>query len=177
MICHRWKARTLTPITPIPIRPSPANLESSVFSRSLVPCPVVGKLSLLECLSYFRCCGVLAAVAMPIATMHENHGLIFRKHQIRLPDEGQSPKSGHRMAAERLHFPWRWNGGTIFQNLDVIRGISTKWSSRKSRFRRAGGDPNLVAVNNLHPSGKVYTPWADPIIPLAELALLKEEPS
>ncbi len=30
-----------------------------------------------------------------------------------------------------------------------------------------------VANDNLHPSGKVYTPWADTIVPLAELALLK----
>ncbi len=35
--------------------------------------------------------------------------------------------------------------------------------------------PTLVADDNLHPSGKVYTPWADTIVPLAELALLKEE--
>ncbi len=32
-----------------------------------------------------------------------------------------------------------------------------------------------VADDNLHPSGKVYTPWADTIVPLAEMALLKEE--
>ncbi len=32
-----------------------------------------------------------------------------------------------------------------------------------------------VAGDNLHPSGKVYAPWADTIVPLAELALLKEE--
>ena len=37
------------------------------------------------------------------------------------------------------------------------------------------GDPTLVADDNLHPSGKVYTPWGDTIVPLAELALLKEE--
>ncbi len=25
-----------------------------------------------------------------------------------LPNEGRSPKPGHRMAAERMLFPWRW---------------------------------------------------------------------
>ncbi len=50
-----------------------------------------------------------------------------------------------------------------------------KRSSGESRFRPAGGDPTLVADDNLHPSGKVYTPWADTIVPLAELALLEEE--
>ena len=33
---------------------------------------------------------------------------------------------------------------------------------------------NLAADDNLHPSEKVYTPWADTIVPLAESALLKE---
>ena len=33
----------------------------------------------------------------------------------------------------------------------------------------------LAADDNLHPSEKVYTPWADTIVPLAESALLKEK--
>ena len=32
-----------------------------------------------------------------------------------------------------------------------------------------------VVDDNLHPSGKVHTPWVDTIVPLAESALLKEE--
>lgn len=35
----------------------------------------------------------------------------------------------------------------------------------------------LAADDNLHPSEKVYTPWVDPIVPVAESALLKEETS
>jgi len=35
----------------------------------------------------------------------------------------------------------------------------------------------LMANNNLRPSEKVYTPWADTIVYLAESALLKEETS
>ena len=35
------------------------------------------------------------------------------------------------------------------------------------------GDPILMADDNLHPSGNVYTPWAYTIVSLAELALLK----
>ena len=35
----------------------------------------------------------------------------------------------------------------------------------------------LAADDNLHPSEKVYTPWADTIVPLAESALLKEKTS
>jgi hypothetical protein len=40
------------------------------------------------------------------------------------PDEGQSPESGHRMAAEGMPFPWRWNAGAISTNLDVVWGMS-----------------------------------------------------
>ncbi len=32
-----------------------------------------------------------------------------------------------------------------------------------------------VVDDNLHPSGKVHTPWVDTIVPLAESGLLKEE--
>ena len=32
----------------------------------------------------------------------------------------------------------------------------------------------LAADDNLRPSERVYTPWADTIVPLAESALLKE---
>ncbi len=32
-----------------------------------------------------------------------------------------------------------------------------------------------VADDNLHPSGKVHTPWADTIVPLVKSALLNEE--
>ena len=35
----------------------------------------------------------------------------------------------------------------------------------------------LAAEDNLHPSKKVYTPWADTIVRLAESALIKEETS
>ena len=41
-----------------------------------------------------------------------------------LPDEDQSPESSHRMAAEGMPFPWRWNGGMISMNLKGIWGMS-----------------------------------------------------
>ncbi len=41
-----------------------------------------------------------------------------------LPSECRSPKSGHRMAAEGMQFPWRWYGGTIFLNLGDIWEMS-----------------------------------------------------
>ena len=68
-----------------------------------------------------------------------------------LPGEGRSPKSGHRMAAEGMPFSWRWNGGTIFPNLDVIWGMSTRVVIRGIPVQ--GGDPTLVADEYLHPSG------------------------
>jgi hypothetical protein len=40
-----------------------------------------------------------------------------------LPDEGRSPKPGHRMAAKGIQFPWRWNGGAISTDLDVICSV------------------------------------------------------
>jgi len=46
-----------------------------------------------------------------------------------LPSAGRSPNSGHRMAAEGMRFPWRWDGGTIFPNLDVIWGMSINSNS------------------------------------------------
>ena len=42
------------------------------------------------------------------------------------PSDGRSPESGHRMAAEGMQFRWRWNGGTIFPNLNFIWGMSVK---------------------------------------------------
>ena len=41
-----------------------------------------------------------------------------------VPDEGRSPKSRHRMAAEGIQFPWRGNGSTISTDLDGIWGMS-----------------------------------------------------
>ncbi len=47
-----------------------------------------------------------------------------------LPNEGRSPKSGHRMAAEGMEFSWRWDGGTISLNLRVIWGMSDKRNAK-----------------------------------------------
>ncbi len=50
---------------------------------------------------------------------------LFRKIWTNgLPSKGRSPKSGDRMAAEGMQFPWRCNGSTIFPNFDVIWGKS-----------------------------------------------------
>ncbi len=100
-----------------------------------------------------------------------------------LPSEGRSPKSGHRMAAEGMQFSWRWNGGTIFPNLDVIRGMSTQGIIRgipvqtgRRRSDPGGRTSTFTPLAPLwHPSGKLYTPWADTVDPLAESASLKEE--
>ncbi len=43
-----------------------------------------------------------------------------------VPDEGRSPESGYRMAAEGIQFPWRGNGSAISTKLDCIWGMSTK---------------------------------------------------
>ncbi len=39
----------------------------------------------------------------------------------------------HRMAAEGIQFPWRWNGGTILPNLDVIWDMSVKGGPQPKR--------------------------------------------
>jgi len=59
---------------------------------------------------------------------HRRPGANPRKllRKIRLPYEGLSPKSGHRMVEEGMQFPWRWNGGTISLNLEVIWKMSLK---------------------------------------------------
>ena len=41
-------------------------------------------------------------------------------------------------------------------------------------FMATVGRLTLAADDNLHPSEKMYTPWANTIVPLAESALLKE---
>ena len=38
----------------------------------------------------------------------------------------KTEKSGHRMAAEGIQSPWRWYGGTISTDLDVIWGMSVE---------------------------------------------------
>ncbi len=58
-----------------------------------------------------------------------------------LPNEGRSPKSGHRMAAEGMQFSWRWNGSTISLNLRVIWEMSAKISRRA---RKTGPAPIIV---------------------------------
>ena len=45
-----------------------------------------------------------------------------------LPDEGQSSKPDHRMAAEGIQFPWRGNGSTVSTDLDVIWGMSARYT-------------------------------------------------
>ncbi len=53
-----------------------------------------------------------------------------------LPDEGQSSKPGHRMAADGMRFPWRSNGSMIFTDLDVIWGMSVKIGAKVVRHGR-----------------------------------------
>ena len=98
-------------------------------------------------------------------------------------------KSGHMVFQTRADLQnqaigWLPKGGSSHGSGRVVRfsqiwmsagECRLKWSTGESRFRRAGGDPTLVADDNLHPSGNVYTPWADTIVRLTELALLKEE--
>ena len=57
-----------------------------------------------------------------------------------LPDEGQSPEPGHRMAAEGMPFPWRWNGGMISTNLEGIWGMSVELVWQSLSFANGLGD-------------------------------------
>ncbi len=60
-----------------------------------------------------------------------------------LPNEGRSPKSGHRMAAEGMQFPWRWNGGTIFLNVGVIWEMSDE--DPPTRIRSLCDERSMIA--------------------------------
>ena len=51
------------------------------------------------------------------------------------PNEGRSPKSGHRMAAQGMQFPWRWIGDTISPNLGVIWETSVDTGPQKRRTK------------------------------------------
>ncbi len=50
-----------------------------------------------------------------------------------IPNEGQSPKSGHRMAAKGMEFPWWLTSGTFSTNLGVIWEMSDKVRSGTNR--------------------------------------------
>jgi hypothetical protein len=83
-----------------------------------------------------------------------------------------------RKAAKGIQFHSRRHGGTILPNLNGIWGEGgQKWSPGNARFKRTGGDPILVADDNLHPSVKVYTPSADTAVSLDKPAVLKERTS
>ena len=45
-----------------------------------------------------------------------------------LPGEDRSPESGYPMATEGMPFPWRWYGGTISTDLDIIWEMSARLS-------------------------------------------------
>ncbi len=64
-----------------------------------------------------------------------------------LQNEDRSPKSGHRMAAEGMPFPWRWNAGTISTVLDVIWGMSDE--------RHPGKRGPKALANRRSPSGSL----------------------
>ena len=71
-----------------------------------------------------------------------------------LPDEGRSPESGHRMAAEGMPFPWRGNGSTISIDLAVIWEMSDKL---KGQLRGRGvSEPPRVQKTELRVSGLCY---------------------
>ena len=37
--------------------------------------------------------------------------------------------------------------------------------------RRAGREPDLIAPDGLHPSGRMYTAWVEAVLPLARAAI------
>ncbi len=56
-----------------------------------------------------------------------------RKLTEGIPSAGRFLKSGHQVAAKGMQFPWRWDGGTISTNLDIIWEMSVKsWVRRQS---------------------------------------------
>ena len=51
-----------------------------------------------------------------------------------VPDEGRSPESGHRMAAEGIQFSWRGNSSIFSANLGAIWGMSAYTTLRGLRL-------------------------------------------
>ena len=51
-----------------------------------------------------------------------------------VPDEGRSPESGHRMAAEGIQLPWRGNGSIFSANLEAIWGMSVQGPEQAEAF-------------------------------------------
>ncbi len=59
-----------------------------------------------------------------------------------IPNEDRSPKSGPRMAAEGMPFPWRWNGGMISANMEVIWEMSVMMTlAARTIWNHPGGLP------------------------------------
>ncbi len=67
-----------------------------------------------------------------------------------LPNDDRSPKTGHRMAAEGMPFPWRGNGSTISTDLDVIWGMSDKTGSPPPCLSNIRCVFEKTAVTRLH---------------------------
>jgi len=70
-----------------------------------------------------------------------------------LPDESRSPKSDHRMAAEGIPFPWRWNGSMISTDLDVIWRMSDQGFNVGINVGAAAGHRTTMAA--LRSAGKL----------------------
>ena len=71
-----------------------------------------------------------------------------------LPNEGRAPKLRHRMAAEGMQFPWRWNGDTVSLNLGVIWEMSARilmlgWLDKRAS-RRGSAQPRY-ALDKMKP--------------------------
>ena len=67
---------------------------------------------------------------------------------IGLRNEGRSPKSVHRMAAEGMRSSWRWNGGTISPNLGIIWEMSVEAGTELAVARRAHKEI-IIRLNTL----------------------------
>jgi len=81
----------------------------------------------------------------------------------------------YHLIAERLYFPWRWNGYTILPNFDVIWKMMIRVATRGISAQKGRRRSDLVDDGILHPFGKSYTPRTNIVVPLPVSALLKEE--
>jgi len=84
-----------------------------------------------------------------------------------LPDEGRSPESGYRMAAEGIPFPWQWGSGTISTDLDVIWEMSVGITHAVRHH---------IESAKLAVLGTPYWVWPMPLLLCAAILLILQTP-
>jgi lysophospholipase L1-like esterase len=90
---------------------------------------------------------------------------------VSIPDWGVTPHGAGRRAEVGAAID-RFNA----VNREEALRVGACYVEITAASRRAGEDPSLLARDGLHPSGKMYTQWAEAAFPIAAAALAEARP-